>query len=136
MHSYNENLQSTFLKMLKCIFVMFSIWQTSTWQTGVPGGKQERMKSHGLKDAAPYWGFPQCSPLTYYLSDSLIYLYPNQRRYFNLILTGCRKLTNCASETHKLKFRNKKVRKLCFATKMALVSQIEALVIQKEAHMP
>ena len=35
-HSYNENLQSTFLKMLKCNFAMFSIWQASTWQTGVP----------------------------------------------------------------------------------------------------
>ena len=35
MHSYNENLQSTFLKMLKCNFAMFSIWQASTWQTGV-----------------------------------------------------------------------------------------------------
>ena len=34
-HSYNENLQSTFLKMLKCNFAMFSIWQASTWQTGV-----------------------------------------------------------------------------------------------------
>ena len=30
-HSYNENLQSTFLKMLKCNFAMFSIWQASTW---------------------------------------------------------------------------------------------------------
>ena len=36
-HSYNENLQSTFLKMLKCNFAMFSIWQASTWQTGVYG---------------------------------------------------------------------------------------------------
>ena len=34
-HSYNENLQSTFLKMLKCNFAMFSIWQASTWQTSV-----------------------------------------------------------------------------------------------------
>ena len=34
-HTYNENLQSTFLKMLKCNFAMFSIWQASTWQTGV-----------------------------------------------------------------------------------------------------
>ena len=37
-HSYNENLQSTFLKMLKCNFAMFSIWQASTWQTGVEVG--------------------------------------------------------------------------------------------------
>ena len=35
MHTYNENLQSTFLKMLKYNFAMFSIWQASTWQTGV-----------------------------------------------------------------------------------------------------
>ena len=28
-HSYNENLQSTFLKMLKCNFAMFLIWQGS-----------------------------------------------------------------------------------------------------------
>ena len=34
-HNYNENLQSTFFKMLKCNFAMFSIWQASTWQTGV-----------------------------------------------------------------------------------------------------
>ena len=34
-HTYNENLQSTFLKMLKCNFAMFSIWQASTWQTDV-----------------------------------------------------------------------------------------------------
>ena len=34
-HTYNKNLQSTFLKMLKCNFAMFSIWQASTWQTGV-----------------------------------------------------------------------------------------------------
>ena len=25
-HTYNENLRSTFLKMLKCNFGMFSIW--------------------------------------------------------------------------------------------------------------
>ena len=37
-HTYNENLQSTFLKMLKCNFAMFSIWQASTWQTGVRCG--------------------------------------------------------------------------------------------------
>ena len=48
MHSCNENFQSTFLKMLKWIAVSraggggkkilknrFSIWQASTWQTGV-----------------------------------------------------------------------------------------------------
>merc|ERR1712015_81071 len=34
-YTYNENLQSTFLKMLKCNYAMFSIWQASTWQTGV-----------------------------------------------------------------------------------------------------
>ena len=34
-HTYNENLQSTFLKMLKCNFAMFSICQASTRQTGV-----------------------------------------------------------------------------------------------------
>ena len=34
-HTYNKNLQGTFLKMLKCNFAMFSIWQASTWQTGV-----------------------------------------------------------------------------------------------------
>ena len=30
-HTHNENLQSTFLKMLKCNFAIISIWQT-----GVP----------------------------------------------------------------------------------------------------
>ena len=34
-HTHNEDLQSTFFKMLKCNFAMFSIWQASTWQTGV-----------------------------------------------------------------------------------------------------
>ena len=34
-HSYNENLQSTFLKMLKCNFAMFSFWQARTGKTGV-----------------------------------------------------------------------------------------------------
>ena len=41
-HTYNENLQSTFVKMLKCNFAMFSIWQASTWQTGVDWRVEER----------------------------------------------------------------------------------------------
>ena len=46
-HSYNENLQSTFLKMLKCNFAMFSIWQASTWQTGVSGSSRVGWTGHG-----------------------------------------------------------------------------------------
>ena len=45
-HTYNENLQSTFLKMLKCNFAMFSIWQASTWQTGVGGASVPRVTRH------------------------------------------------------------------------------------------
>ena len=47
--------------------------------------------------------------------------------------------TKCASETRKLKFRDKNVREMCFATKYgreALVPKKEALVPQKEALVP
>ena len=45
-HSYNENLQSTFLKIMKCNFAMISIWQASTWQTGVPGPLRQGVTPH------------------------------------------------------------------------------------------
>ena len=48
-HSYNENLQSTFLKMLKCKFAMFLIWQAST--SGVAHKPPKNIKDETIETA-------------------------------------------------------------------------------------
>ena len=62
-HTYSENLQSTFLEMLKCNFAMFSIWQASTWQTGVRPG-------HG---GTPWTGTQRLHEFSYMRYGSLMW---------------------------------------------------------------